>query len=158
MRLFTLLDKLTDIVTQGVYPVDSILITMDSRNPGTYIPNTTWVAFATGKTLIGVNIGDADFDEAGNTGGSKAAKLVTHTHTMKSGGEHAHRGYRTEFQESGSGTKHYSAAGTTEWNSTKKAGAHTHTINAPTGDNVVAADNKSNLPPYITVYMWRRTA
>ena len=156
MRLFDLLDKITDIVKDGFYPVNSILITTDSRNPGQYLPGT-WVAFATGRTLVGVNTSDTDFNEANMTGGSKQAKVVTHTHTTATAGEHTHKGYRTQFKENGQVTNHYSAHGTTEWNATKAAGAHTHTINAPTGTNVVDASNKANLPPYITVYMWRRT-
>jgi len=160
MRLFTLLDKITEIVSDGFYPVNSILITTDSRNPGSYLPGE-WVAFATGKTLIGVNPNDTDFNAANKTGGSKAAKVVTHTHVTASAGEHTHKGVRTPFKESGQTTEHYSAAGgssSSEWNATKSAGAHTHNVNAPTGTNVVAASNSANLPPYITVYMWRRTA
>ena len=151
MRLFTLLDKLTETVMNGVYPVDSVLITTNSANPGTYLPGT-WVAFATGKTLIGVNPEDTDFNSSGMTGGSKNATVVAHTHTMNAAGEHSHVGYRASFEESGSGTKHYSASGSSTWSATASAGSHTHTINS-----AGSSGDKANLPPYITVYMWRRT-
>ena len=151
MRLFTLLDKLTETVMNGVYPVDSVLITTNSANPGTYLPGT-WVAFATGKTLIGVNPEDTDFNSSGMTGGSKDATVVAHTHTMQAAGAHSHVGYRASFKESGSGTQHYSASGSSTWNATASAGSHTHTINSSG-----SSGSKANLPPYITVYMWRRT-
>ena len=155
MRLFTLLDKLTETVMDGVYPVNSVLITTNSANPGTYLPGE-WVAFATGRTLIGVNPADSDFNEASKTGGRKDAVLVNHTHSLTEGGAHSHKGYRATFKESGSGSTHYSANGSTEWNATKSAGTHTHTVNYSGGST--AGSNKDNLPPYITVYMWRRTA
>lgn len=151
MRLFTLLDKLTDTVMNGVYPVGSILITTNSANPGTYLPGT-WVAYATGKTLIGVNPEDDDFSTEGKTGGSKDAVVVSHTHTMQNGGAHSHQGYRTSFKESGSGSTHYSASGSSTWNATVSAGSHKHTI-----DSEGTSGSKANLPPYITAYMWRRT-
>ena len=151
MRLFTLLDKLTETVMNGVYPVGSVLITTNSANPGTYLPGT-WVAYATGKTLIGVNPEDTDFNAAGKTGGSKDAVVVSHTHTMQAAGSHSHTGYRSSFKESGSGTQHYSASGSSTWNATAAAGSHTHTINS-----AGSSGSKANLPPYITAYMWRRT-
>ena len=158
MRVFTLLEKLTEVYMNGFYPVDSILITTNSANPGTYLPGT-WVAFATGKTLIGVNPEDSDFNAASKTGGSKDAKVVSHTHGIGSSGEHSHKNYRGSFKENGQQTQHYSASGSEQWDGTVWGGAHTHTASAPTGSNVVAATgNKANLPPYITVYMWRRTA
>lgn len=158
MRVFTLLEKLTEVYMNGFYPVDSILITTNPDNPGTYLPGT-WVAFATGKTLIGVNPEDTDFNAANITGGSKDAKVVSHTHAIASSGEHTHTNYRSAFKEDGQKTQHYGAAGSQEWQGTKTSGAHTHTASAPTGTNVVEeTGNKANLPPYITVYMWRRTA
>ncbi len=158
MRLFTLLDTLTEMVMNGVYPVDSVLITTNSQNPEAYLPGT-WVAFATGRTLIGVNPEDTDFSTANMTGGTKDAKVVSHTHAIANSGAHTHTNKRTRFGESGSGSTHYSASGSDEWNGTKNGGKHTHTASAPTGDNVVAeTGNKANLPPYITVYMWRRVS
>lgn len=154
MRVFTLLDKLTETVMNGVYPVNSVLITTDSRNPGTYLPGT-WVSFATGRTLIGVNPEDSDFNEASKTGGRKDAVVVNHNHTMATSGSHSHIGYRNSFKESGGTTAHYGATYGSEWNATKAAGDHTHTINYSGGST--AGSNKDNLPPYITVYMWRRT-
>jgi len=158
MRVFTLLNKLTETVMGGVYPVGSILITTNSNNPGTYLPGT-WVAFATGRTLIGVNPEDTDFNEADKTGGSKDAMVVSHTHSTTTNGAHVHSVGYSNFQEDGQRTTHKQVGSSAFAGTTSSAGDHAHTANAPTGSNVVAATgNKANLPPYITVYMWRRTA
>jgi len=48
------------------------------------------------------------------------------------------------------------ATGGDHTHTTTDNGGHTHTINAPTG--ATAVNNNANLQPYITCFMWRRTA
>jgi hypothetical protein len=129
------------------YPIGSIYMSINSINPGTLFGGT-WVTFGAGRTIVGVDTSDSDFNAPEKTGGSKSVTLTTeqmpsHNHaagkydgttylnhrTASSGGgfnalavENDTYTYRVKTDYSGSG------------------GAHT------------------NLQPYIAVYLWKRTA
>lgn len=66
-------------VIDVVYPVGAVHITTANVNPGAYLSGTTWEAFGSGKTLVGVDPNDTDFNAVGKTGGSKAVNLQ-HSH------------------------------------------------------------------------------
>lgn len=65
------------------FPIGSIFISVVSTNPNTLLGYGTWVAFAAGKVLIGLDSGDADFDTVKETGGQKTIDLA-HTHDSHS--------------------------------------------------------------------------
>jgi len=97
------------------------------------------------------------------TGGSKDATLVSHNHTFSGStdgvGDHAHT---IPYGTSGaSGTEMVNGdADNNNYIGTKPtnaAGAHSHTYSGTTTTQGSSATN-ANLPPYITVYMWKRTA
>jgi hypothetical protein len=141
---------------QALYPVGTIYTTVVSTNPASIFGFGTWVAFATGRTLIGIDTGDTAFDSVEETGGSKDAVLVEHTHAISTNGSHTHDTNQDNvngcYESAGcSGSNVRLGTGGTRVN-TKPAGDHTHTISS-TG---VSATN-ANLPPYITVYFWKRT-
>ena len=63
---------------ETIYPVGSIYINAGvATNPGTLLGFGTWSAFGTGRTIVGVDSSDTDFDAVRETGGSK-----THTLTI----------------------------------------------------------------------------
>ena len=63
---------------ETIYPVGSIYINAGvATNPGTLLGFGTWTAFGTGRTIVGVDSSDTDFDAVRETGGSK-----THTLTI----------------------------------------------------------------------------
>lgn len=167
----------------NMYPVGSIYISVSSTNPATYFGGT-WTAFATGQTLVGVDTLQAEFNTVQKTGGEKTHKLTSaempaHTHTFtgnahthsfsattSSAGAHTHKLYRaTNGLDGGSDWNVTGVDGTEQW-ATTSAGAHTHTASGTTGSATQSGTNAStggggnhnNLQPYITVYMWRRTA
>ena len=127
-------------VLETIYPVGSIYINAGvATNPGTLLGFGTWSAFGTGRTIIGVDSSDTDFDAVRETGGAKThtltvAEIPSHTHTI------------TVYNESGSpdgyvgGDSSSESIGTPASNATGGGGAHTI------------------VQPYITAYMWRRTA
>ena len=70
---------------KDLYPVGSIYISVSNTNPETLFGGT-WQAFGTGRTLVGQKSSDTDFDNIGETGGSKTQTMTTsnmpsHTHT-----------------------------------------------------------------------------
>lgn len=127
------------------YPVGSIYISISSSNPS-YTMGGTWQRFANGKTLVGVDEYDSDFNSPNRTGGEKA-----HQTTVEEMPSHAHQ-FNTE------------AAGSPialGWengnNSAMRAKLGNYTLGLPT-TSVGGNKPHNNLQPYITVYMWRRTA
>ncbi|MBQ3601253.1 MAG: hypothetical protein II992_08665, partial [Lachnospiraceae bacterium] len=163
-----------------LYPVGSIYISTVSTNPSSYFGGT-WVAFATGRTLVGINTGDTDFASSEKTGGSKTHTLTTaqipsHSHglnahahsfsaTTSSAGAHTHGGVTKngalgsyEFNRPNGWSGDYSRT------FTDSAGAHTHSVSGTTGGNsgnttaTGSSGAHNNLQPYIVVYMFKRTA
>jgi hypothetical protein len=56
-------------------PVGSIYLSVTADNPASTLGYGTWVAFAQGRVLIGVDPTDPDFNTVLKTGGSKVAIL-----------------------------------------------------------------------------------
>ena len=160
-------------IGKELYPVGSIFISVSSTNPGNFLGGT-WVAFGTGRTLVGINTGDGDFNSAEKAGGSMTstlavANLPSHTHsipqltgTTSTNGAHTHNlGYRSGVSQDG--PMWWSDPGTVDsWGSgmgMQSAGNHSHTVttNASTTGATGSGSAFSVMNPYITVYMWKRT-
>ena len=154
---------------QALHPVGSIYINAtNNTNPGTLLGFGTWTAFGAGRVPVGFNAADPLFDTAEETGGSKDATLPTHTHTAStaSAGTHDHTLQQTLLVGSqnvpqgqnmvyGQGSLGLTGVGGGYTMTTNSAGAHTHTV---TVDSAGSSGTNANLQPYITVYMWKRTA
>jgi hypothetical protein len=138
----------------SLYPVGSIYINATSAiNPGTLLGFGTWTAFGAGRVMVGFNSGNALFDTAEETGGSADAVLVSHTHTATvtdPGHNHNYSVVQTSGGPSG-GTASYTTT-TSVPTSTASTG-----ISVSNSTQGVSATN-ANYQPYITVYMWKRTA
>ena len=144
---------------QALHPVGSVYINAtDSTNPGTLLGFGTWVAFGAGRVPVGFDSSNALFDTAEETGGSADSVLPTHTHTATSvvtDPGHFH----------GAGSAGGAAGGGNPVRNTTIVGSDTNTTTATTGITVattnanagVSATN-GNYQPYITVYMFKRTA
>lgn len=161
---------ITPFSIDKIYPVGAIYISANATNPSTYLGGT-WERFANGKTLVGVDTADTDFNEAEKTGGEKTHKLGTtempaHNHavttTIASAGAHTHSIRPTKRSYSLSGSGNYCIVDATTHTSldnkaTTSNGAHTHTATS-TATNTGGGLAHNNMQPYITVYMWKRTA
>ncbi|MFR5440116.1 MAG: phage baseplate protein, partial [Monoglobus pectinilyticus] len=167
-----------------LFPVGSIFFTTVNKNPGTFIGGT-WVAWGSGRVPVGINTSDSDFNTTEKTGGAKTVNL-SHSHTVNShahttGGHtltineipaHSHRiGLRTtDLEASGYGLTGSVAfanrviVSTTSLdvitNNSGGGASHSHgnTGNASPGTNSQLSNSQSILQPYITCYMWKRTA
>jgi hypothetical protein len=134
------------------YPVGSIYINASvSTNPATLFGFGTWTAFGAGRVMVGLNASDSSFDTLEETGGSKDAIVVSHTHSVTDPG-HSHSILMSSSQNTNFGTP--SKLSTTQ-NQTGNTESNTTGISiSSTGDSATNA----NLQPYIVVYMWKRVA
>lgn len=146
----------------ALYPVGSIYTNATvSTNPATLLGFGTWTAFGAGRVMVGFNASDPLFDTAEETGGSKDAVVVSHTHTASVSDPGHDHDFSVNCQ---AGTDGGGGAITSGNNSsiTDIVGGFT-TNGASTGISVSVSSTGSsgtnaNLQPYITVYMWKRTA
>jgi hypothetical protein len=145
----------------AIYPVGSIYTNATvSTNPATLLGFGTWTAFAAGRVMVGFNSGNALFDTAEETGGSADAIVVSHTHTAtttSTDSGHTHM-IRTDASGTGGGTGRFvngNSGGTqVDPTNTGTANITSTTTVASTG----SSGTNANYQPYITVYMWKRTA
>jgi hypothetical protein len=144
---------------EAAYPVNSIYISTSATNPSTTFGFGTWAAFGAGKVLVGQDAGDTAFDTLEETGGSKDAIVVSHTHTATVT-DPAHRHLSSTGDEfPGFGNNGVSSPGPSGirydgrgYTSTESTGITV--ANSTTGSSATNA----NLQPYVVVKMWKRTA
>ena len=140
---------------QAVYPVGSIYTSTIATNPGTTFGFGTWAAFGAGRVLIGQDAGDAAFDALEETGGSKDAIVVSHTHSLTDPG-HSHSTTITRMDDdNGSGVN-----GITDGDNSNGSIAYSST-SVTTGISISSTGSSAtnaNLQPYVVVKMWKRTA
>jgi microcystin-dependent protein len=120
----------------------------NATNPATLFGFGTWVAFGAGRVPVGFDAGNTLFDTAEETGGSADAVVVSHTHSVTDPG-HAH-----SLTASTGGGIFYGLI-------TVAATTNAATNSATTGISIASAGvsgTNANIQPYITVYMWKRTA
>ena len=135
---------------QALHPVGSIYIAVVSTNPAILFGFGTWVAFGTGRTLIGINPADTIMDTAEETGGSKDAIVVSHSHTINDPG-HLHK---SRGATPSGGLQGISVADNDNYLEYDTSIATTGISINSTG----VSGTNANLPPFITVFMWKRTA
>jgi hypothetical protein len=145
---------------QALHPVGSIYINAtNATNPGTLLGFGTWTAFGAGRVPVGFDAGNALFDTAEETGGSADAIVVSHTHTATSTDSgHTH----SVVQEGGRNTSSaYQNGSNAPFRGEASATLTTATGNANITTTVASSGSSgtnANYQPYITVYMWKRTA
>ena len=143
----------------AAYPVGSIYINASSSsNPSVLLGFGTWEAFGAGRVMVGFNSSDALFDTLEETGGSKDAVVVSHTHTATSvvtDPGHNHLAFSYYGGGLGVGNPGINQANDQgQVTSTATTGISVATTNASTG----VSGTNANIQPYITVRMWKRTA
>lgn len=138
-----------------LYPVGSIYTNATvSTNPATLLGFGTWTAFGAGRVMVGFDAGNALFDTAEETGGSADAITVSHTHTATST-DSGHLHTQTEYLSSGIGN---AGGGGARVNSTTGNTGTGFASITTTVDSAGSSGTNANYQPYITVYMWKRTA
>lgn len=158
MKAVYLKDKTGNkIVTTPYYRIGDLFLTTIATNPSNFLGGT-WELFGPGKCLVCVDTSQTEFNSVKKTGGEKShtltiAEMPSHTHIQNS---HKHNiPYRNDdgpydvsiyFLHNGGNVK-------TWWNSS----VCTDTTTA-TNQNTGGGGAHNNLQPYITCYIWIRTA
>lgn len=123
----------------SIYPIGSIYMSATNTNPGSTLGGT-WELWGAGRVPVGVDTTQTEFNVVEKTGGAKTHKLTidempNHNHNAYlSGGSLASAAGRLLFE---------TATGQEFYNSIKSTGG---------------SQPHNNLQPYITCYMFKRTA
>ena len=150
---------ITALVGNLLHPVGSIYINAtNSTNPATLLGFGTWTAFGAGKVPTGFDATNSNFNAAEKTGGSADAITVSHTHTATDSG-HQHAQNKDVYLGLAGGTS-FTTPGS---DAILSAGVGNSYLTAVGNASISVSTTGSsgtnaNLSPYITVYMWKRTA
>lgn len=139
-----------DAVTNKLWPVGSIYISVNNANPASFFGGS-WVPFATGKTIVGVDTGQGEFNAVEKSGGHKELQshahgmnnhvhslnnhthtVPNHVHTMQGAGNHYHYlGINKDAVQKGTSYNKPNnfESGSTSYKS-NTTGNHTHTMNS----------------------------
>ena len=146
-------------VVQLLHPVGSIYTAIVATNPNTLFGFGTWTAFGAGKMLISLDSTNALFNTAEEIGGFADSTLPTHTHTGTTDGTSPEAAGRLDGVVLGAGNPStYPIPTSTTTGSPvpwQPLGSHTHTF---TTGSAGSSGTNTNYPPFIAVYMWKRTA
>ena len=127
-----------------IYPIGSIYMTVDKdSNPEKFLGGT-WEPWGQGCVPVGVDENDTIFEKAENKGGEKQHTLIisempAHNHTIPC----------TPTANDGSEPSYQAAQVNAE-----ATGYHNSIVAVSSG----GGSPHNNLQPYITCYMWKRTA
>lgn len=144
------------------WPIGSIYISVVNTNPSQWFDGV-WVRFAKGKTLVGVDdvVGDPDLTTVLKTGGE-----YFHTLTIEEMPSHSHIPYfntswgsRVDYPPVGSSYIGPQEKGTTiNYNGTSTGTYVQPNSGVLYNEKSGGGQSHNNMPPYITVYMWRRVS
>lgn len=155
----------TPPVGSATWPVGSIYFTETPTNPGPLLGGT-WIIWGAGRVPIGVDAAQTEFSSAGLTGGSKTvtltvANLPPHSHTIN----HDHPNPTLTIRYTATTTASSNTLRVTDVDGVSGGGgsAGNATIDIPnysgsSGNGSGTSTAVDNLMPYITCYMWKRTA
>lgn len=166
----------------AAWPVNSVFIGYTSTNPASLLGGGTWVQISQGRMLMGQNPSDPTCDVVGDTGGARTKMLAgsdtpDHNHypgtyaATGTGSGHDHPvtlEYASTTQTGGTAirvTDIQDGTGGSGTNVTVRTGtgSSTHTHDALSGQSgmVVGSSGQTAVDitnPFLTVYIWRRTA
>lgn len=132
------------VVLDTYFPVGSLYLTVGSENPNNTIGGT-WVRFGNGKTLVGVDTNDSDFNSVEKIGGNKNQNALNKLYT------NLYQGTSAIVSEQVQAGNDYTA---NRWSYSSDYRENTYTSNWKTK----ISGSLPVLQPYITIYIWKRTA
>ena len=129
---------------QLMHPVGSIYMTTIETNPSEIFGFGTWELWGAGRVPVGVDTTSTEFNVVEKTGGAK-----THTLTIDEMPKHRHTQISANSGSSGLTGTTYSGLGWSTGNNEILGNAM---------QNTGGSQPHNNLQPYITCYMFKRTA
>lgn len=126
-------------------PVGTLLFNVSGTNPSEYLGFGTWELWGSGRVPVGVDTSQTEFNTVEKTGGEKTHKLTVQELASHS---HGFQGGSALFIQKDQGIKGLGPG--SFW--VEGVGSIPNTSNAG-GDQP-----HNNLQPYITCYIWKRTA
>jgi len=153
-RVQYIISKIQAAVFLLAHPVGAIYTSVDSANPGT-ANGGTWVAWGAGRVPLAMgNNGTTNYTTVEATGGEEK-----HTLTVAELASHNHDHYEWLMNGAASSGAHYgfgyqTGTGSLNVESSYHTSGEVQFGNAPTGSSTP----HNVMQPYITVYMWKRTA
>ena len=148
-----------------IYPVGSIYMSVNATNPSQLFGGT-WELWGGGRVPIGVDTSQTEFNTVEKTGGTKTETLninqiPSHNHGSKSltgtvagiwlGDFRGETNGITSFRQKSLARYQNVVAETNAWGYLDINATHEHAYNG-------GGQAHNNLQPYITCYMWKRTA
>lgn len=161
----TLNNKLKDY-WKTIYPVGAIYTSVNQTNPGS-IFGGTWQQFAAGRTLVGVDPTQSDFNQVQKTGGAKTQDIRIdwrHKHGIQIRNDPPYIYQNYEYNPSSSQKNvvlDFNPNGDGTPGTLQKIGVNAVLNPIETdykGGTESPTQTVNKLQPYITVYFWRRTA
>lgn len=128
------------------YYVGKIVMDTANVNPATYLGFGTWTLWGQGRVPVGVDTTDSDFNSVEKTGGEKKHKLTT----AEMPKHKPNVGIYINNNVSGGDVYWFEPKGF--------ASGNTGSSNSTKVSEVGGDQAHNNLQPYITCYMWKRTA
>lgn len=137
-------DGLKEAIVDIVYPIGSFYTSEVSTDPSEILGVGVWQRVK-GKFLLGVDEGESDISKSGLTGGEKEHKI-----TIEELPSHSHPVSRYNPSGTGFDQSQRKLAAAPNNGSGVSGGVDTNTVGGDKAHN--------NMPPYYTVFVWRRTA
>lgn len=129
-------------IVNNVFPVGSIYMSAVDKNPSEYFGGI-WIRWGAGRVPVGVDTTQSEFSTVEKTGGEKTHKLTLD--------ELASHGHTVDFYVNSGLEGGYDKL--------LAYGSTTAPVYSHLGTNHAGGDKPhNNLQPYITCYMWKRTA
>ena len=135
------------------FKVGGVYINTTGTNPATELGYGTWTQTARGRTILGEGTSDVAYTTGGATGGASThtltlSEIPSHDH---GGGNHSHSGNPSARDNGNFGAR---------WGATSRANqGNKTTTSSGTIINSEGSDGAhNNMPPYLVVYVWERTA
>jgi len=152
------LQKLSTAVKDALYPIGSIYTNAtDSTNPATLIGFGTWVAFGSGRVLIGEGSDSDDQPTPETVSFTAGAEGGEYNHTLSVDEMPAHtHGVQVTKRVTGDDAANQSPPKVLTSN--RNVTTSTVDIADMTAKSTGGGQAHNNLQPYIVVYMWKRTA
>ena len=142
----------------AAYPIGSLYFNASvNTNPSTLLGFGTWASFGAGRVLVGFDGSDTDFNAVEKTGGTKTHTLSLAQIPNVTGNLVMHGGENATQMYVASGA-FYSAATSPRYGNVGLGNNGANSI-ATLGFNLGGGGQAHpNVQPYITVYIWKRTA